>query len=182
MKMLNLGCGPVILPEYLNVDIETPEVLTEWASQAGKPAAEFDNGNFLQFDLLQPWSFVDDDSVDTIIANNFLEHFDHAGTHHILSECKRSLAPDGSVRGRVPDFRRVWEAYECDADWDWEPAVTWGPYPQPAANALFNFCYAWGHKQIFTREMLYDRLSQFGFSSVEIFQQDVNYLFFFCRK
>lgn len=158
---LNLGCGPCWKLGYTNVDCESPTQLCEWARQSNLPEPLQDGSiEFMQFDLQDPWPWTDG-SVDEIIADNVLEHFDHPETHHVLSEARRVLTIGGTIRGEVPDFRRVWEYYEQQRDWAWGPLLTWGPYAAPAANALYNFCYAWGHKQIFTQEMLTERLGQF---------------------
>lgn len=162
---LNIGCGQEWLPDCLNVDREGHAKLCEWARAAGKPEPVIGAAEFLQYDLTLNWPWPSD-SVDGILADNFLEHLGHQELTHLLREALRVLKTGASLTGQVPDFARVWQHYLDDADYAWEPLSTVGPYEKPAENALYNYCYGWGHKQIFTAPMLEQRLTRAGFATV----------------
>ena len=118
---------------------------------------------FLQLDLTQPWPW-DDDSADEIIADNALEHFDNRELTFFLSEALRVLKPGAALTGNVPDFAEVWRRYEEAHPWEDAPTGDLvGPYMEPAMNALYNYAYGWGHKQVFTLSMIEARLQQAGF-------------------
>jgi len=163
---LNIGCGPVWLRGYLNVDISPLDVIAESARCAGKPDTPPAGTAFLQFDLAERWPWLDN-SVEAIIANELLEHLDSPTLTHVLTEAWRVLVPGLSMTGGVPDYERVFQYYQEGSDWLWSPAwVTAGPYDTPAENALQNFAHGWGHRQVFTERMLRKRLETAGFQVV----------------
>ena len=159
---LNIGCGCVWLPDWVNVDREGHAKICQWATMAGKPAPVPGSAEFMQYDLTLNWPWGSD-SVEEILADNFLEHLTPIELTHLLREALRVLEPGGKITGRVPDFERVWGYLQNGSQWEWFPAATYGPYQEPAMNALHNYCYGWGHRQVFTREMLMVRLETAGF-------------------
>ena len=159
---LNIGCGGEWLPSYLNVDREDHAQICAWMKAVGKPLPIIGSAQFEQRDLTLNWPWATD-SVEEILADNFLEHLTPPELTHLLREELRVLAPGGMITGRVPDFARIWKLYEERSQWEWFPGGTVGDYAEPAMNALHNYCYGWGHKQIFTEEMLQARLAAAGF-------------------
>lgn len=160
---LNLGCGPVFLPGYVNVDIEDLASIAARARVAGVPEALPVGVEFMQFDLGDPWPWADG-SVEDILACELLEHLSSPTLTHVLAESRRTLQCGGQLRGGVPDYQRVWERYEAGDDWAEVPLwVIAGPYRSRAANALQNFAHGWGHQQVFTQAMLQERLEAAGF-------------------
>ena len=85
MRRLNLGCGSLILPGHVNLDI------------ADIPGVD------VVHDLDQlPWPFGDRE-FDRIEAKDVFEHVnDPIG---FMTECHRILAPNGVVRIRTPYYR-----------------------------------------------------------------------------
>lgn len=161
---LNLGCGPVWLKGYINCDIDTPQEICARAVRAGleEPHQTHDTA-FTQMDLLQPWPWPDG-VVTEILADNFLEHFDHYGLNHLLAESRRVMAPGAAVSGHVPDIERIVAYAVAKSGWAWEPAwALGGPYETTAYNALQNMAHCWGHHQVFTQGMLAERLRIAGF-------------------
>jgi len=162
---LNLGCGPLWMHGYLNVDRDGITELAHAARLQGLPTEPAPGVEFLQADLAQQWPWPDA-SVRKIIADNMLEHFDHTELTHFLAEALRVLEPGAQMVGGVPDFERIWNYYQIGAGWEWEPEwATNGPYKDRAANALQNMAHGWGHQQIFTRPMLEERLARAGFAA-----------------
>ena len=163
---LNICCGTVWLPGWINVDREDHAQICTWARAQGKPEPVLGSADYLRYDLTRNWPWVAD-SADEILADNCLEHFSHLELVQVLREAFKVLKPGGTMTGRVPDFARIWQYYEDGADWQWGPECAVGPYELPGENALHNFCYGWGHKQIFTAPMLRQWLECAGFA-VEI--------------
>ena len=162
---LNLGCGPVWLVGYLNVDVESLAEIAARARTVGLPDAPPLGADFLQADLSRPWPWADN-SAEAIIADNLLEHLGHAALSHLLQEALRVLAPGAAMTGRVPDIDRIVAYANEQADWSWEPAwALGGPYRTAAYNALQNMAHGWGHEQVFTARMLEERLTLAGFET-----------------
>ena len=83
---LNLGCGDKRLTGYTNVDI------------CGSPDLQCDLSCF-------PWPF-DDESVDEVYSEHFLEHVvDYEKT---VLEMHRILKPNGIIHFKVPHFRSMY--------------------------------------------------------------------------
>lgn len=83
---LNLGCGPIILPDTVNVDIVPlpgVDVIT---------------------DLDQPWPWADE-TVSEILASHLFEHVEKPVL--FMAEAWRVLAPGGGLDIRVPYYRHV---------------------------------------------------------------------------
>ena len=163
---LNICSGPVWLSGYVNTDIDTLSLLHGRCIKAGliMPQAG-PNTTYLQADLLLPWPWADGTATE-ILADNCLEHFDHAGLNHLFAEALRVLAPGATMTGRVPDIERIVAYAAAKADWSWEPQwALGGPYQTTAYNALQNMAHGWGHKQVFTGPMLQERLRLAGFAA-----------------
>lgn len=92
--LLHLGCGPVVLPGFVNIDI------------AKAPLA---------MNVLWGLPF-DDASVRVVYLSHLLEHlFYPRDVMFLLTEIHRVLAPGGLVRIVVPDIARCLQAY-AEAD------------------------------------------------------------------
>jgi len=90
--LLHVGCGPNILPGWVNVDVD-PRT---------KGAIYFDAINSLP---------LADASVKRIHCEHFLEHLHSEHAKNFLSECRRVLEPAGSMRIIVPDAETYMLAY-----------------------------------------------------------------------
>jgi len=160
---VNLCCGLDWRKDYLNVDVESPATLEQWARQAQYPLPDR-TAQFEQHDLSKQWPWPDDSATE-ILADNCLEHFDNPALKHFLAESFRVLKRGGVLRGDVPDYETICDLARDGADWSWEPICAKGPYPQAAWNALQNFAHGWGHKQVFTLDMLRWWLCDAGFQA-----------------
>lgn len=89
MRVLNLACGKVILPDWVNVD--------------RRPHPGMD----VLLDLERPWSFKDD-TFDRVWASHVLEHV--LDLVHTMEELHRVLKPGGVLFARVPYGFRGWLA------------------------------------------------------------------------
>jgi predicted SAM-dependent methyltransferase len=93
---VHLGCGPVIIPGFINVDA--------W------PAAHV----HYVHDVTRLPMFADD-STDLVYACHVLEHISPGRHVEVLWEWRRTLKAGGILRLSVPDFDRLVEIYEACA-------------------------------------------------------------------
>lgn len=85
---LNLGCGPDIRKDYINVDISS--------NIKGVKIVDLNSTPW-------PWPW---ESVEEILMLDILEHFSHRKTRDTLFEVWRVLKQDGFVDIQVPDFEQ----------------------------------------------------------------------------
>jgi predicted SAM-dependent methyltransferase len=93
---LHLGCGPHLLPGWINGDMELyPGVLPQKLPRGLKYFAS--------------------DSVRCIYCSHFVEHLDYPGDAlAFLQECRRILRPGGALRIIVPGIEPILRAYVAD--------------------------------------------------------------------
>lgn len=183
MQKLNLGCGPVQPPGWVNVDGSMRARVASrhpWFDGLMTrlslwPPSEF-NANTRFANLLKrlPWP---DDSVDCIYMGEVLEHFTRDDGQRLLAECFRVLKPAGVLRLRVPDNARFWRNYlrEFD-DVHAKPRDEWTDNHTRWVTMFFHdICvrrtwfgsYGHFHKWMFDEIQLIRALEQAGFTSVE---------------
>jgi predicted SAM-dependent methyltransferase len=90
---LHLGCGFVIHPKFINVDL------------LAAPHIHYQ----ISIDKLSPF---EDNSVNLIYASHCLEHFPHAKVPKVLCEWFRVLKKGGILRLSVPDFDLLLNIYK----------------------------------------------------------------------
>ncbi len=93
---LHLGCGDVLLPGFLNMDIR---------EEVGPD----------KISLVYPIAY-DDNMFDLVYASHILEHFPGKQTVNVLQEWVRILKPDGTLRISVPDFEAMVRIYRQTGD------------------------------------------------------------------
>jgi predicted SAM-dependent methyltransferase len=88
MKLLNLGCGSRLHPEWVNVDFTAahPSVLV-WDLNKGIP--------------------FDAHSFDVVYHSHLLEHFPKNRAGFFIRECFHVLKPEGIIRVAVPDLEKI---------------------------------------------------------------------------
>jgi predicted SAM-dependent methyltransferase len=114
---LNLGCGHIQPPGWVNVDGSNRAWLASrlpWLDESLValkifPPTEF-NRRTAWANLLKPFPWQTG-SVDAAYLGEMLEHFTKEEGEHILRECRRVLRPAGVIRIRVPDNAAFWAHY-----------------------------------------------------------------------
>lgn len=99
MVNLNLGCGQLLMEDYVNVDIVPPENL---------------NGhNFFAHDVRCRLPY-DDGHVDLIYARHLIEHLTPAEWRFALTDWRRALKDGGLLTIECPDLKRCLEGFLSD--------------------------------------------------------------------
>jgi SAM-dependent methyltransferase len=87
----NLGCGSRHHADWINIDFIGDDDVLAW-------------------DLRDCLPFPDQ-SCDVIYSSHAIEHFDRAGAHQFLHECRRVLKSKGIIRLVVPDLEGIARSY-----------------------------------------------------------------------
>ena len=146
MLMLHIGCGDVHFDGWVNIDIAS--------SKAD-----------LLHDLRTPLPY-EENSVDFIYNEHFIEHFAVTEGLQILSECFRVLRKGGILRIATIDLRHVLLKYFFfwrKQDWIKEYGYEW----LKTRTEMVNLCFReWGHQYMYDREELTRRLREVGFHNI----------------
>ena len=112
MLHINIGCGNVYHPNWINLDLvsSSPNVIS-WNFRHGIP--------------------YDSNSLNACYSSHLIEHFTQYEAKKLLTECLRVLKPDGIIRLVVPDLEAIARNYlstldrsltgnvESQADYEW---------------------------------------------------------------
>jgi len=133
---LHLGCGERHLEGWLNIDLE--------------PGPGVDLVRDITRGL--PWR-----EVEAIFAEHFLEHLAVDQAVDLLADAHRALRPGGLLRLTTPNL-----------DWIWSTHLGSEPGRRPLEAALHaNRAFsAWGHRFLWSRELLAEVLIACGFDDL----------------
>lgn len=137
---LHLGCGPVALPGWINVD--------------NQPYAGID----LVWDLAMGIPFR---SARYIFAEHFIEHLSLDQGASFLDRCRKALQEDGTLRLSTPNLDWVWSTSYHPGQWPGDREAVWDCI---ALNRAFR---GWGHQFLYNRQMLTAALRQAGFAEAK---------------
>ena len=136
---LNLGCHNWKLSGFTNVDIDPERRPDVVADVRSLP--------------------FDDESVDEIYAGHIIEHLSIEESALALNEWKRVLKPGGTITITVPDFEKAYDMYLSDRiSLAFLNSVVFGDEIGGVME----------HKQLFTTELLTDRMMSAKFSNIRI--------------
>ena len=91
-KLLNVGCGRCVHPDWLNVDLDPQHPLVQRVNLlTGLP---FEDGRF-----------------DAVYHSHVLEHLEPTAARRLIVECRRVLRPGGILRIAVPDLEQITRLY-----------------------------------------------------------------------
>jgi predicted SAM-dependent methyltransferase len=142
---LNIGCGRVKIPSWVNIDIE--------------PGAD------LVIDVRKKLPF-DDNSVDFIYNEHLLEHLTFKEGEKVLTECYRCLKKGGVLRIATPDLDYIIQKY--NTDWKNQDWLSWSEYKFiKTRGGMINIAFRWwGHKYLYNEEDLRIHLVNAGFRKI----------------
>ena len=146
---LNLGCGPKIMPGWVNIDMQgAPPVVIH--------------------DLTKPLP-VASETVEYIYNEHFIEHITRDQGRFLLSECRRVLKPGGVIRVSTPDLRVLVEQYlSSDLQASLQAAYNNGWYPQSAAQLMNGGMRLWGHQFVYDEVDFLALFKESGFVNVTV--------------
>lgn len=103
---LNLGCGGVLLPGYLNIDLQKPN-----RSRSGIPVDDFE----FQIGDVTNLSFISDGMCEEIRAKDILDHIGYKDLEKVVNEWVKILKPSGFLLLLdVPDFQWIFNQYSSN--------------------------------------------------------------------
>lgn len=143
---LNLGCGFINHPSFINIDcLPLPHV------------------HYIRsIDNLSPFAT---ESVDLIYASHSLEHFPHSQTKQVLTEWFRVLKKGGVLRLSVPDFDLLVKIYEQNS---YDVELILHPL-MGSQNYRYNF-----HMTAFNSKYLSKLLKSVGFQLVQPWEPGIS--------
>jgi len=139
---LHIGYGKNLFPSWINIDI----------------MRDVD----LRIDVRKGLLF-EDNSVDFIYNEHFIEHLSADEAKSFFKECHRVLKPGGVLRIATPDLAYLIERYMVD----WFDQTWVRDYNFKTACEMLNASfYKWGHKFLYDEETLRMYLEQSGFKDI----------------
>lgn len=110
---LNLGCAGRLLEGYINIDQDSIETMK----------IRYPDIKFKETDIIYNYDVFnlpfEDNSVDEVIADAFIEHLSFPEEKLIFEEIKRVLKPGGKFNFSVPNFEKNIKMW-LDAEDDWK--------------------------------------------------------------
>jgi predicted SAM-dependent methyltransferase len=151
---LHLGCGPRLLPGWINID--------------------FVIGANVLLDLRRPLP-LPNDTVDYIFSEDFLEHLTFKAGTGLLGECARVLKSGGTLRIATPDLARLVQTYLERSEARLERSRKMFPSHFTFAQMFNTGMRAWGHQFVYDEEALRAVLEPLGFRVTrELFNQSTH--------
>ena len=137
---VHVGSGPMHRPDWWNVDIRAfPGAVDEIV------------------DAAEPWPWR---GLEFVYGEHFLEHLAPDAAIRFVREAARALAPGGVLRLSTPSLEHVWVThFHPTRDRPKEIAIR----ETYAANRAF---HGWGHRFLYSREMLERVLADSGFTDI----------------
>jgi len=150
---LHIGCGTVYREGWINIDNNSDNNITKLD---------------LNWDVRNPLPY-EDNTIDFISSEHFIEHLPiHIGLH-FLRECKRVLKIGGVTRTSSFDLSDLIYAARAD-NYNWKQDIgAVGIFANVQTRAeFFNLAfYNWGHQYLYTVEEMIRRYKESGFTQIQ---------------
>ncbi len=164
---LNIGCGPIIREDWLNIDIDP----------------RLDGAIYMDATERLP---LRDASVDVAYSEHMIEHVPLSSAMAMLGELHRVLKPGGKLRIATPDMDNILQLKRATPSRLQLDYIQWSnkefggglerTSPQNACYTINRMFHAWGHQFIYDRATLEAVIAGAGFRDVrfcEIGQSEV---------
>jgi predicted SAM-dependent methyltransferase len=138
---LHLGCGPVKLAGWNNIDLDSPAADLHW-------------------DLTTPLPFPDE-SIDAIYSEHFIEHITREDAVAFLARCRRLLKPGATMRVTTPDLRWIVAMYIAGEVDHWRDVQWVADTPCRLMNEGMRL---WGHQWAYDSADLHAVFAEAGFA------------------
>lgn len=142
-RLLNLGCGPVRYPGWINADFFT----FAWIIQGHLPAPEW------VMDATKPWK-CPDDYWNGIFTEHVLEHLSYKEAIFAIGECYRTLKPGAWLRISVPDINKYISSDALMAKY------------QRRAVAVSFAAQHFGHRSVWDPGLMMEVAAECGFTNI----------------
>lgn len=139
---LHLGCGTQHFTGWINVDI-------------------ISNADVVH-DLTKPLPF-EDNSVEYIFNEHFIEHLTYYQGKKFLEECYRVLIPEGVLRISTPNLDWLVKCYIENRTDEWQN-VGWSPLTE--CQLMNEGLRLWGHQYVYNETELSTLVKSVGFTNV----------------
>jgi len=167
MTKLHLGCGPVIIEGFINIDMEGTQFVY---GDTQRLRADLSKGLPIQDYSLKPIL-----NIDFIQSTHFFEHLTYKEAIALMQECYAKLQPKGQFRVSLPNFRTMVKAYlEKDKEFFNLPGVK-EFWPSGQLMEVINFgLYQRDQNDIAEHKSMWDEdwtiynLTKIGFTNVKI--------------
>jgi predicted SAM-dependent methyltransferase len=140
---LHLGCGGIILNDWVNLDFKPGRGGLNWDLTRKLP--------------------LEDSSAELIYTEHFIEHLNKLAGAKFISECHRLLKSGGVLRISTPDLAHLTKNYLSGTISGWEP-LGWSP--ATPCDFLNEAMRLWGHQYLYDADELMALLSRIGFENV----------------
>jgi predicted SAM-dependent methyltransferase len=142
ISKVHVGCGPkALLPGWWNTDLRPFDGIDE------------------ALDATQPWPW---DGLTHVYAEHFIEHLEIDQAFAFLTHAGNSLAPGGRIRLSTPNLAWVMLTHFAQQPADFEQRLS----DTLKTNRAF---HGWGHRFLWSEEMLVALLTTMGYENVETF-------------
>lgn len=172
-KNFHLGCGPLIVPGYLNIDGRlAPDGLPHPVPDGVVLSRAVSEELVVQHDLRRGIPSRPE-ALSVIYHAHFLEHFTHRQGVALLADCFRCLAAGGAMRIAVPDLA-LWSRHYVEGnaaffDWYRKTYLKDDRVLYATRGAVFmGMLHNWGHQMCYDAETLAGILVRIGFGQVEV--------------
>jgi predicted SAM-dependent methyltransferase len=154
MRYIHIGCGDVLLDNFMNVDFYSPKLFLKRLMRI-EPKSTVFRGHDFRHKL--PFA---SQVFDGAFSEHTLEHLDPWSAKRLLKEIHRVLRPGSVVRIVVPNLDHYVEYYS-------------GGMPDPAfakfaggAEAIWCLTQNWGHQSVWNVTNLSKCLAEAGFQDI----------------
>jgi predicted SAM-dependent methyltransferase len=170
IKRYHLGCGPVIIKGFVNIDSDLHRIAGEIEEGVPRAINDVPNTLVMRHDLRRGIP-SENKSLDIIYHSHFLEHLSREEAPLFLRECHRVLRKGGLMRIAVPDFELWCRNYVAGNRefFRWYRATYLGennPKYKTISSIFTGMLYNWGHKMAYDYETLALAISEAGFRNV----------------
>ncbi len=153
VRCLHVGCGPILLKNWLNTDIlPKPFIMTYINAKNKLPFAN--------------------ETFDYIYSEHVIEHIPIEFGRKFIFECSRVLKPGGKLRIATPDLQFLINLYNKPTQKDNLEYSNWVYNSIPTvrrfgtAVIINNFMHSWGHKFIYDQTALTEMMQEAKFKVV----------------
>jgi len=164
----HVGSGNLLAESYLNIDM----VIEGIEGRPGMPmSAKGTHGPMVMIHDLRHGIPARDGTLDIIYHSHFLEHLSNIQGEAFLRDCYRCLAPGGSMRLAVPDFRLWCQNYVAANkeffEWYRNAFLNWWTPYHNHATIFGGMLYNYGHQMDYDCDSLCSLLSLIGFTDIQ---------------